>query len=132
MLTSTNLKPVIALTLLVLVLSTGIVLAENATDSPGSGLSEMSLEELLDVKITSVSKKSERPSEAAAIYVLTGDEIRQSGVTNIPDALRMVPGLHIANIDASTWAVSARGFNANFSNKLLVLIDGRTVYTAPH
>ncbi len=93
-------------------------------------LAQMSLEDLMDIKVTSVSKKAEKLSDAAAaIYVLTGEEIRKSGARTIPDALRMVPGLHVANIDGSTWAISARGFNASFSNKLLVLIDGRTVYS---
>jgi len=93
-------------------------------------LAQMSLEDLMDIEVTSVSKKAEKLSDAAAaIYVLTGEEIRKSGARTIPDALRMVPGLHVANIDGSTWAISARGFNASFSNKLLVLIDGRTVYS---
>lgn len=93
-------------------------------------LAQMSLEDLMNIEVTSVSKKAEKISDAAAaIFVLTGEEIRKSGARTIPDALRMVPGLHVANIDGSTWAISARGFNASFSNKLLVLIDGRTVYS---
>ena len=93
-------------------------------------LSEMSLEDLINIEVTSVSKKAEKLSDAAAaVYVLTGEEIEAVGARTIPDALRTVPGLHVASIDANTWAVSARGFNANLANKLLVLIDGRTVYS---
>ena len=93
-------------------------------------LTELSLEELMNIEITSVSKKEEKLFEAAAAgYVVTGEEIRRSGVTNIPEALRMVPGMHVARIDANKWAVSSRGFNARFATKLLVLMDGRSVYT---
>lgn len=66
---------------------------------------------------------------AAAIYVITEDMIRRSGVRTIPDALRLAPGVHVAQIDANKWAISIRGFNGRFSNKLLVQIDGRTIYT---
>lgn len=91
---------------------------------------EMGLEELLNVKVTSVSKKAQSISDAAAaIFVITNEDIRRSGVTNIPDALRLAPGLHVGRIDSSKWAVSSRGFNGRFSNKLLVLIDGRNIYT---
>jgi hypothetical protein len=66
---------------------------------------------------------------AAAVFVITQQDIRHSGATNIPDLLRMVPGLDVAQINANTWAISARGFNHQFSDKLLVLIDGRAVYS---
>lgn len=93
-------------------------------------LSSLSLEELMDIQITSVSKKEQSVSDApAAVFVITQDDIRRSGVTSIPDALRMVPGVEVAQIDANKWAVSARGFVGRFSNKLLVMIDGRTVYS---
>ncbi|MGH9395870.1 MAG: TonB-dependent receptor plug domain-containing protein [Terriglobia bacterium] len=79
--------------------------------------------------MTSASKKKEKLSRvAAAIYVITQDDIRRSGATNIPDLLRMVPGLDVAQINANTWAISSRGFNSEFADKMLVLIDGRTVY----
>jgi iron complex outermembrane receptor protein len=80
--------------------------------------------------VTSVSKK-ERPlgRSPAAVFVLTHEDIRRSGLTSLPELLRLVPGLHVARIDGSKWAVSARGFNGRFANKLLVLIDGRTVYS---
>jgi len=93
-------------------------------------LISMSLEDLMNIEVTSVSKKAEKLSEAAAaIFVLTQDDIKRSGCTSIPEVLRLVPGLEIARIDASNWAITARGFNSRFANKLLVLIDGRSVYT---
>jgi iron complex outermembrane receptor protein len=93
-------------------------------------LTELSLEDLMNIEVTSVSRRSETVGEAAAaVYVLTDEDIRRSGVTTIPDALRMVPGIQVAQIDGSSWAVTARGFNGTFANKLLVLIDGRSVYT---
>jgi len=93
-------------------------------------LTELSIEELMDIKVTSVSKKSQNLSEsAAAIFVITNDDLKRSGVTNIPDALRMVPGLNVARSDSNKWAINARGFNSRFSSKLLVLIDGRSIYT---
>ncbi len=93
-------------------------------------LAEKSLEDLMNIKVTSVSKKEQKLSRvAAAIFVITQEDIRRSGATNIPDLLRMVPGLDVGQINGSTWAISSRGFNAQFSNKLLVMIDGRIVYT---
>ncbi len=92
-------------------------------------LTELSLEELMDIEITSVSKKPERLADAAAaIFVITQEDIRRSGVTSIPEALRMVPGINVARIDSNKWAITSRGFNGRFANKLLVLIDGRIVY----
>lgn len=105
------------------------ILAQDAYVSP-SALKKLSVEELVDVDVTSVSKYPEKFSEAAAaVAVLTSEDIERSGVTNIPDALRLVPGLDVAQVDAHTWAISSRGFNDIYANKLLVLIDGRTVYT---
>src|SRR6266852_9980619 len=93
-------------------------------------LAEKSIEDLMKVEVTSVSKKEQKLSSvAAAIFVISQEDIRRSGATNIPDLLRMVPGLDVAQINASTWAIGARGFNQQFSNKLLVMIDGRIVYT---
>ena len=92
-------------------------------------LTELSLEELMNIEITSVSKKPERLADAAAaIFVITQEDIRRSGVTCIPEALRMVPGINVARIDSNKWAITSRGFNGRFANKLLVLIDGRSVY----
>lgn len=93
-------------------------------------LSDKSLEDLMNIEVTSVSKKEQKLSRiASAIFAITQDDIRHSGATNIPDLLRMVPGLNVAQINGSTWAISSRGLNSQFANKLLVLIDGRTVYT---
>lgn len=106
--------------------------ASTAQDSTDQDYGELSLEELMgiEVEVTSVSRKAEKLSEtAAAIFVLTSEDIRRSGATSIPEALRMVPGVHVARVNSSTWAVGIRGFNGQFSNKLLVLIDGRRVYT---
>lgn len=93
-------------------------------------LSELSLEELSLIEITSVSKKEEpRMGAPAAIAVITGEDIRRSGVRSVPDALRMAPGLHVGRVSASSWAVSARGFSSVNSAKLLVLTDTRSIYT---
>ena len=93
-------------------------------------LTETSLEELMNIEVTSVSKKEERLFQtAAAIYVITQEEIRRSGLTSIPELLRMAPGLSVARIDGNKWAISARGFNGRFANKMLVMIDGRSVYS---
>jgi iron complex outermembrane receptor protein len=99
------------------------------SQQPGD-LTQKSLEDLMDIEITSVSKKEQKTSEApAAIFVISREDIRRSGAQNIPDLLRMVPGVDVAQIDTGKWAISARGFNGEYSNKLLVLVDGRTVYT---
>jgi iron complex outermembrane receptor protein len=93
-------------------------------------LAEKSIEDLMNMDVTSVSKKEQKMSQvAAAVFVITQQDVRHSGATNIPGLLRMVPGLDVAQIDANTWAISARGFNLQFASKLLVLIDGRAVYT---
>jgi iron complex outermembrane receptor protein len=93
-------------------------------------LTNKSLEDLMNMDVTSVSKKEQKLSRtAAAVFVITQEDIRQSGATNIPDVLRMVPGMDVAQINANTWAISVRGFNEQFSDKLLVMIDGRSVYT---
>jgi iron complex outermembrane receptor protein len=90
----------------------------------------LSLEELANISITSVSKRAEQLAEApASIFVISGDEIRRSGYTTLPEALRLAPNLQVARVDARNYAITARGFNNPFANKLLVLIDGRTVYS---
>jgi iron complex outermembrane receptor protein len=99
--------------------------------APGAApdLTELSLEELMQLEVTSVSKKAEPLSQtAAAVYVLTSDEIRRSGATTIADALRLVPGVHVGRIGSDSWGVAARGFNGLYVNKMLVMIDGRSVY----
>lgn len=90
----------------------------------------MSLEDLMNVQVTTASKTEQKLSRvAAAVFVISQDDIKKSGATNIPDLLRMVPGIDVAQINANTWAISARGLNDRFSNELLVMVDGRTVYT---
>jgi iron complex outermembrane receptor protein len=113
-----------------------LALAACAASAPGYGeepadeFFDLSLGELLTLEITSVSRKAEPISHAAAaVFVITRDDLRRSGVTTIPEALRMVPGVQVARIDANKWAITARGFNGRFANKLLVLMDGRSVYT---
>ncbi len=92
-------------------------------------LKQLSIDELLLTEITSVSKKNERLTDAAAaVFVITAEDIRRTGARSIPELLRIVPGLQVARIDANKWAVTSRGFNNRFSNKLLVLMDGRSVY----
>ncbi len=98
-------------------------------DRPGT-LIELSLEELLRVEVTSVSREREPLQRAAAaVYVIDAEDIRRSGATSIPDVLRMAPGVQVARVESNSWAISIREFNEQFSNKLLVLIDGRSVYT---
>jgi len=90
----------------------------------------MSMEDLMNMQVTSVSKRTQKVADAAAaIFVITQEDIRRSGATSIPEALRLVPGLEVARIDENKWAIGSRGFNGRFDNKLLVLIDGRSVYT---
>jgi iron complex outermembrane recepter protein len=96
-----------------------------------SGLAALSLEELMNVRVTSAAKKEQNLLQtAAAVYVITAETIRRSGVTTLPDALRLAPGVEVAQTSSDAWAVSIRGFNALYSNKLLVLIDGRSVYSS--
>src|ERR1700720_2353439 len=90
----------------------------------------MSMEDLMNLQVTSVSKRTQKVADAAAaIFVITQEDIRRSGATSIPEALRLAPGLEVARIDQNKWAIGSRGFNGRFDNKLLVLIDGRSVYT---
>ncbi len=93
-------------------------------------LLDLSIEELADLKITTVSRVEERLADApAAVFVITRDEIRRSGVTTIAEALRLAPGVEVARRSAHSWSITIRGFNSDLANKLLVLIDGRSVYS---
>lgn len=104
--------------------------AAAASAEPQDELALMSLEQLGDVVVTSVSRQEERLSNAAAaIYIISGSDIARAGVRSLPEALRLAPNLQVARADARNYAVSARGFNSVFANKLLVLIDGRSIYT---
>jgi len=119
------------LVLLLLACATGGASAQAAVDPEDMDLTDLSLEQLMgiQVEITSLAKKPQDPFKApAAVYVLDSEDIRRSGVTSLPEALRLVPGVHVARADSSLWDVGIRGFNAGRSNKLLVLIDGRSVY----
>lgn len=92
-------------------------------------LAELSLEEILQANVTSVAKRPQRVEEsAAAVFVISREDIRRAGVTTLPELFRMVPGMEVASLASGNAAVTARGFNGRFSNKLLVLIDGRAIY----
>lgn len=102
----------------------------SASGSQGDSFFDLDLKEVLNLEITSVSKKPQTISRAAAaVFVITSDDIRRSGATSIPDVLRMAPGIQVGQISNNSWAISARGMDGRFTNKLLVLIDGRSVYT---
>ncbi len=109
-----------------------LCLARPAMSQPqqkGNDLADKSLEELMGIKVTSASKKVESRADApAAIFVITGEDILRGGFTSIPDALRMVPGLYVAQEDSHSWIVAARGFSYAFNDKMLVLLDGRLLY----
>ncbi|WP_067583973.1 TonB-dependent receptor plug domain-containing protein [Endozoicomonas ascidiicola] len=104
--------------------------AETPSDD---SLLDLSLQELISLDVpdvTSVSKRKQRLTDSpAAVYVISDEDLRRTGVTSIPEALRMVPGMQVARLNNNTWSISTRGFNYIFANKLLVLIDGRTVYS---
>ncbi len=107
-----------------------LTMIKSAVFAESDNLGMLSLDELLNVDIVSVAKLPEKIIKTpAAVHVITGEDLRRSGVTSIPEALRMVPGMDVYRIDANKWAISARGFANKFSNKMLVMIDGRTVYT---
>ena len=94
-------------------------------------LTHFSIEDLMQLTVVSAAKAEQSLQDtAAAIFVITADDIRRSGVTSVMEALRLAPGVEVARIDSSRWAISIRGFNGRFANKLLVLIDGRTIYNA--
>jgi iron complex outermembrane receptor protein len=115
--------------MVVAVALTNYAAAQDAYRSP-SELKKLSLDELVDVQITSAARRPEPLSQAAnAIDVVTADDIMRAGVTNIPDALRLVTEVQVAQIDGHTWAISARGFNISAANKMQVLMDGRNLYT---
>jgi iron complex outermembrane receptor protein len=109
---------------------TGAMLSVSVSAQDFPDVTAISLEDLMNLKVTSVSKREQKLGvAAAAIFVITQEEIRRSGARTIPEALRLAPGLEVARIDENKWAIASRGFNGRFTNKLLVLIDGRSVYT---
>ena len=114
------------LVFVILACSANSSIARNKSDP----LLDLNIEELMNIKVTTVSRRPQKLTEvASAVFVITQDDIRRSGATNIPDALRMAPGVAVERIGTDVWAVSIRGFDSLFSNKLQVLIDGRSVYS---
>src|SRR5688500_3616336 len=115
-----------------LLFTTGVIIASPASAGQRAAvkLAEMSLEELLTMKVTSAGKKNQLITEtAAALYVITADDIERNNVSTITEVLRQVPGILVARQGTGEWAISIRGFNDNHANKLLVLMDGRTLYS---
>src|SRR5438477_10606576 len=105
--------------------ATGLAQGLDSSRRSATNLADLSIEELMNESVTSVSKKETRLSESpAAITVITPEDIRRIGATSIPEALRVVPGLEVVRINASEWAVSARGFKNQSARELLVLVDG--------
>nr|CRH05993.1 putative TonB-dependent receptor [Candidatus Magnetococcus massalia] len=102
----------------------------NEMDKQVEAILELSLEEILDYEVTSVAKKRQLAANVAtAMHVISQSDIQRSGAQSIPELLRMVPGVNVARINANSWAVSIRGFNGRYARKLLVLMDGRSIYT---
>src|SRR5437762_2157319 len=109
------------------VLLAGSAVAQN---SRNVDVTAVSLEDLWNMQVTSVSKRTQKVADAAAaIFVLTQEDIRRSGATSIPEALRLVPGVEVARIDSDKWSLGVRGFESRLSRAVLVLIDGRSVYS---
>jgi len=101
-----------------------------SADEASPVIEALSINELMQMEVSSASRKTQTVSAtAAAAFVISQEDIRRSGATSIPDALRLAPGIEVAQINASVWSVTARGFNGRYANKLLVLMDGRSVYT---
>lgn len=99
-----------------------------AANESDQTLKRLSIEDLSSIDVTSTLKHAEPISgSAAAIEVITGDDIRRAGITTLPEALRLATGLQVARFDGRTWAITARGFNISTANKLVVMIDGRSV-----
>ena len=120
--------PFTTLAAIVLVASQ-LALAQTATKPADEDFANKSIEELMNVPVSSVARKDQKLSKTpAAVYILTEEAIRRSGATIIPDLLRVVPGVQVAELQSNRWAISVRGFNGIYSDKLLVLVDGRTVY----
>src|SRR6266478_1499374 len=98
--------------------------------NPHENLKQVSLEQLGQIEVTTASKVPVKATRTpAAIYVITQEDIRRSGATSIPEALRMAPGVEVARVDSNTWSLGVRGFESTLSRSVLVLIDGRSVYT---
>ncbi len=116
--------------LLLLAMAPAAALADDADGGSAASLGTMSIEDLASIEVSSVSKSAEPLSDAAAsIYVITHDDIMRSGATSLPEILRLAPNLEVAQYSANTFAITARGMNGTLADKLLVLIDGRSVYS---
>jgi len=112
-----------------LLLATSTTPADDRRAQASGDLTDASLETLMNIEVSSPTRKDQKLSQTAgAVYVVTQEDIRRSGAINIPDVLRMVPGLQVAQIDSSSWVVTARGFASRFADKMLVMIDGRSIY----
>ena len=108
----------------------GLAMSGALAAEASNELSDLSLEQLSNVVVTSVSRQEERLAHAAAsIAIISSSDIRRSGGRTLPEVLRLAPNLQVAHVDARNYAITARGFNSPFDNKLLVLIDGRSVYS---
>ena len=119
----------VALSLAIGAASASSTLAQEAA-SDFASLMDLSLEELLDIEVTTVSRRGQSLSSApAAVFVINQRDIRRSGAQSVPDLLRIVPGINVAQIDGNKWAITARGINGRVAGKLLVMMDGRTVYS---
>jgi iron complex outermembrane receptor protein len=111
------------------VVGLSLVVSGLAAQQPTPDLGDLDIEQLTQIKVTSVARRPEALGQApAAIFVVTGEEIRRAGASTLPEALRLAPGLQVARVGSRDWAISSRGFNERSSNKLLVLVDGRAVY----
>jgi iron complex outermembrane receptor protein len=118
------------LSIWLLLSSSAAVSAQTETTTTAQDLKRLSIEELAEIDVTSVSRRVERLAQAAAaVSVIRQDDIRRTGVVSLAEAMRLADGLDVARYDARTWAISARGFNISTANKLLVLMDGRTLYS---
>ncbi|NRR28750.1 TonB-dependent receptor [Oxalobacteraceae bacterium] len=123
-------KPVSTRQLVCLLSCCAFALPQARAEAASDEMLDLSLEQLSNIIITSVSRQEEKLSDAAAaIFIINAGDIRRSGARSIPEALRLAPNLQVARVDARNYAVTARGFNSPFENKLLMLIDGRTVYS---
>jgi iron complex outermembrane recepter protein len=116
--------------IVVSVLTSTIVFSQTTADVSPTTLKKLTMEELMNIEVTTVSKRPEKLTEAAsAIQVITREDIIRSAATSVPEALRLCPNLQVAQVSSQHWIISARGFNSTFANKLLVMINGRTVYS---
>jgi len=118
-------------TVIVVLMAVTSAFGQSATNSPLSELADMDITNLYNIKVTIVSPNAPEtiPQTPAAVSVVSGEDIQRSGARNYPEALRLVPGMDVAQVDSSQWAVSSRGFNDVFANKLLAMQDGRSIYT---